>query len=64
MRSRIDILEGKRDRIRARLRQAESTEQYWPSTRARVVIWQLEKELEDIDDQLYGVNLFRELSCA
>lgn len=58
------MLEGKRERIKARIKQAESTEINWPSTRARVVIWQLENELEHVENVLYGMSKLRKLSCA
>ena len=46
-------LEAERDRVRFRLELAEQTEWNWPSTRARVEVWRLQDELNDLEKQLF-----------
>ena len=57
--------DARRQKLRWRLEQAENAEWNWPSTRARVLINQIENELNQLDaDEFVMPNFESDNSCA
>jgi len=57
--------DARRETLKWRLEQAENAEWNWPSTRARVLINQIENELNQLDaDEFVMPNFESDNSCA
>ena len=62
-----DWFNRRRDQLKWRLEQAQNTEWNWPSTRARVAVDRIEREIEELDAEEFivpGFDSDHTESCA